>query len=206
MNKTLTFWFGILGVVFFIIPSVLGGFQFEDYSHIQQYISETYAVNTPYEIYLRLFGFIPSGIFIMLFIFSAIKLVPKNKWSKLGLIGFAFLYGFGNILVSIFPCDVGCNKEMIDPSISQIIHTISGALTYTLVPFCLIIIGFAARAWRSGKNMVVVSILFGIMTFILSLLISSNPTGNYIGLYQRGIEGLILLWISTFAFYIKKQN
>ena len=29
MNKKETFWFGILGVLFLIVPSVLGGFHFE---------------------------------------------------------------------------------------------------------------------------------------------------------------------------------
>lgn len=206
MNKTVTFRFGLLGVIFFVIPSILGGFQFENYSHIQQYISETYAVNAPYGIYLRVFGFIPSGIFIMLFSFSALKLLPKNKLLKLGLLGFAFLYGFGNILVGIFPCDIGCNKELIDPSLSQIIHTLSGGLTYTLVPFCLILIGLAARTWKDGKNIFVLSVVCGIITFIFSLFISGNPTGYYIGLFQRVIEGSVLIWITTFAFYIKNKT
>ncbi|MCX7549882.1 DUF998 domain-containing protein [Xanthomarina sp. F2636L] len=205
MNKTITFWLGILGVLFFVIPSVLGGFQFENYSHIQQYISESYAINAPYGIYLRIFGFIPSGIFIILFSLSALKVLPKSNLLNLGLIGFAFLYGFGNILVSVFPCDVGCNKELIDPSFSQLIHTFSGALTYTFVPLSLILIGFAARSWKQGKNIMLFSFFCGIITFMFSLFISSNPTGHYIGLFQRIIEGSILIWIITFAFYIKKQ-
>ncbi|MCX7547735.1 DUF998 domain-containing protein [Xanthomarina sp. F1114] len=206
MNKTVTFGFGILGVLFFIIASILGGFQFDNYSHIQQYISETYAINAPYGIYLRVFGFIPSGIFIILFSFSALKLLPENKLLKLGLVGFAFLYGLGNILVSIFPCDIGCNKELINPSVSQIIHTISGGITYTLVPFCLILIGWAARTWTDGKNIMLLSFICGIISFIFSLLISGNPTGYYIGLFQRIIEGSVLIWITTFAFYIKNQH
>ncbi|MEO8934667.1 MAG: DUF998 domain-containing protein [Xanthomarina sp.] len=204
MNKNNTFWLGILGVLFFIIPSILGGFQFENYSHIQQYISESYAVNAPYGIYIRLFGFIPSGIFIMLFSFSTLKCLPKDKLLHIGLKGFAFLYGFGNVLVGIFPCDVGCNKEMIDPSFSQLIHTLSGALTYTFVPICLLFIGFSAKAWTHGKTMMFLSIICGIITLGFGFLLSSNPLGEYLGLYQRIIEGSILLWITTFAFYIKK--
>ncbi|MFL0354370.1 DUF998 domain-containing protein [Xanthomarina sp. GH4-25] len=206
MNKIVTFWFGILGVIFFVVPSILGGFQFENYSHIQQFISETYAIDTPYGIYLRFFGFIPSGIFIILFSMSALSILPNSRLLKLGLIGFAFLYGFGNILVSIFPCDTGCNKELIDPSISQLIHTFSGAITYTLVPFCLFLIGLSAIKWKHGKYMVVLSLICGMSAFLLSMLLSSNPTGYYIGLIQRGIEISILLWLTALAFYIKKLN
>ncbi|HLV39711.1 DUF998 domain-containing protein [Xanthomarina sp.] len=206
MNKKVTFWFGILGVLFFIVPSILGGFQFENYSHIHQYISESYAVDSPYGIYIRVFGFIPSGILIILFSLSAIKFLPKSKWTQLGLVGFAWLYGFGTILVSIFPCDIGCNKELIDPSFSQLIHTLVGGITYTFVPFCLILIGFAAKTWKEGKSIMILSLLCGIIAMILTLLLSSNPIGQYLGLYQRIIEGSILLWILTFAFYIKKQN
>jgi hypothetical protein len=204
MNKTFTFWFGILGVLFFIIPSAIGGFQFENYSHIKQFISETYAIDAPYGIYLRLFGFIPSGIFIILFSFSALKILPKSNLLKIGLIGFAFLYGFGTILVSIFPCDAGCNKELINPSLSQIIHTFSGALTYTFVPFCLFLIGISAKKWKDGMHMVILSVLCGAVAFLLSMLLSNNPTGPYIGLIQRIVEISVLLWITVFVFYIKK--
>ena len=62
MNKTITFWLGILGALFFITPSVLGGLQFENYSHISQFISESYAFGTPYGVYMRFFGFIPSSV------------------------------------------------------------------------------------------------------------------------------------------------
>jgi|SRR5690554_252880 len=206
MNKKVIFWFGILGAIFFIVPSILGGFQFENYSHIHQYISETYAFNTPYGIYLRVFGFIPSGFFIILFSLYSIKFLPKNKLTTLGLIGFALLYGFGTILVSIFPCDMGCNKELIDPSFSQLIHTIVGGITYAFVPFCLILIGVVSRSWSQGKHVTLVSLVCGIVALIFTLILSSNPTGPYLGLYQRIIEASNLTWMLTLAFYIKKTK
>jgi hypothetical protein len=62
MSNTAVFWTGILGVTFFGVASVLGGFQLENYDPISQYISETYAVDTPYGKALRFFAYIPSGI------------------------------------------------------------------------------------------------------------------------------------------------
>ena len=203
MNKTTTFWFGIFGALLFIIPSILGGFQFENYSHIQQFISEGYAVDTPYGIYIRIFGYIPSGILITLFSFSALKLLPKSNLLNLSLIGFAVFYGIGTIIVGIFPCDSGCNEQLINPTISQIIHNITGAFTYLIVPISLILIGIAAKKWQNKKFISTLSLICGVIALIFSFLLFSNPTGNYIGLFQRIIEGSILFWLVNFAFYLK---
>ena len=203
MNKTITFWLGIFGALLFIVPSILGGFQFENYSHIQQFISESYAIGTPYGMHIRLLGYIPSGILITIFSFSALKILPKSNLAKIGLIGFAVFYGLATIIVGIFPCDSGCNKELINPTISQIIHNISGALTYLIVPICLILIGVTAKKWQNSKSFSTLSIICGIIALVFSFLLSSNPTGNYIGLFQRVTEGSILFWLINFAFYIK---
>ncbi|MBK7683108.1 MAG: hypothetical protein IPJ26_11885 [Bacteroidetes bacterium] len=75
-----TFRYGILGATFFIVTTVLAGLQFENYSHCSQLISESYAIDSPYGIYLRLFGFIPSGLFIFLFSIHASKIFTSlNK-------------------------------------------------------------------------------------------------------------------------------
>lgn len=206
MNKTTTFWLGIIGAILFIIPSVLGGFQFENYSHISQFISESYAFGTPYGVYMRFLGYVPSGILILLFAFSAWKLLPKSSLLKIGLIGFGIFYGIGTIIVGVFPCDTGCNKEFINPSVSQIIHNFSGALTYLFVPACLILIGISSRKWSNGKSISTISVFCGIMAFVFSMLLSSNPTGNYIGLFQRITEGFILFWLINIAFYIKNSD
>jgi len=46
-------WFGLLGVLFFISATILGGWQFPSYSHISQLISESYAIGTLYGHQLR---------------------------------------------------------------------------------------------------------------------------------------------------------
>ena len=206
MNKTITFWLGILGALFFITPSVLGGLQFENYSHISQFISESYAFGTPYGIYMRFFGFIPSGILITVFSFSCWKLLPKSSVLKMGLFGFGVFYGIGTIMVGLFPCDEGCNKELINPSASQLIHNLFGGLTYLIVPACLILIGFSSRKWSGSTSFSTLSIICGTIALMFSMLLLSDPDGNYIGLFQRITEGSILFWLINFAFYIKNYN
>lgn len=205
MNRNTLFWLAISGTILFVISTILGGFLLEGYNHLQQFISESYAIDTHYGLYLRFFGYLPSGILFLLFSIYALKHIQKSYLINIGLIGFGVFYGFGTILVSIFPCDIGCNKEMINPSVSQFIHNFVGAITYIFVPVCLLLIGISARKWHSGNIISIISIICGLIAIFFTFQLSSNPWSDFIGLYQRIIEGSILFWLTTFALYIKNQ-
>ncbi len=206
MNTNKIFWLGILGAVFLIITTILSGLLFPNYNHVEQFISESYAIGTQNGIYLRVFGFIPSGIFITLFAFFAIRILPKSKLTTIGLLGFGIFYGIGTIMVSIFPCDAGCNKEFIDTSLSQHIHNLFGAFIYLITPVCLILIGVKAKDWINGKTISTISILCGSIAVLFVMILMSSLEGNYIGLYQRIIEASILFWMVNLAFYIKNYK
>ncbi len=203
--KNITFLLGILGVLLFVITTIIGGFLFPDYSHIKQLISESYAIDTEHGISLRTFGFFPSGLLLTLFGVFAIRVLPKSTISTLGFLGFTIFYGLGTVVVSLFPCDVGCNKALINPSISQVIHNLSGALTYLIVPVSIILIGIKARSWSQGNSISLVSLFCGILALSM-LLFVNNLESIYIGVYQRIIEASILFWVVSCAFYIKKYN
>ena len=206
MNSIKASWFGFLAVLFFATATILSGLQFSNYSHISNLISESYAIGTPYGVQLRFFAFMPSGIFITAFAFFAIKSLPKSKLTQIGYLGVGIFYGIGTILVSFFPCDKGCNNEMIDPSISQLIHNLSGMLTYMIVPICLIIIGVAAIKWKAAKFVTFSGIVFGLIAMLFVGILSVNLQSNYVGLYQRIIEGSILLFILICSFYFRRLN
>ncbi|MGB5819033.1 MAG: DUF998 domain-containing protein [Saonia sp.] len=206
MTRTVVFWSGMLGVLLFIITAVLGGLQFEAYSHIHQFISESYATGTPYGPYLRYVGYVPSGIFLALFAFLAPKVVPRSKLTRIGFWGVGIFYGLGTIIVSVFPCDKGCNPDLIDPSISQLIHNLTAVLIYMVVPLCLIMIGIKAKEWPNGKIAALITLLSGLISACFVFVLFSDPKGNYIGLYQRIIESAILFWIVYCSFYMRKNQ
>jgi DNA-binding transcriptional regulator of glucitol operon len=203
MKGNKAFWFGIIGVILFIIATILGGLQFSDYSHISQLISESYAIGTPYGLQLRYYGFIPSGIFIAIFAFLAIKAMPRSKSTQIGFLGIGIFYGLGTVLVSLFPCDKGCDKELVDPSLSQLIHNLTGLLTYTIVPISLVMLGIAARKWENGKYLSLFGMLCGLIAIIFVGLLSSDLQSKLAGLYQRIAEGSVLVWILACSFYLK---
>ena len=203
MSNKLLFFIGILGVTFFGVASFLGGFQFEDYDPISQYISETMAVDMPYGKSLRFFGYIPSGILLTIFAFVGFKKFPKSNLTKFGFWGLGIFYGIATIVVGIFPCDKGCNKEFIDPSISQIIHNLTGLLTYIFVPISIIIIGVGLRKSKNYQGLSKIGIISGLICIVLVGLLS-DPSTNYAGLFQRIIEGIFIIWIIACSIYIKR--
>jgi hypothetical protein len=204
MSNKLLFYIGILGVSFFGLTSFLGGFQFEDYDPISQYISETMALGTPYGKTLRFFGYIPSGILLTIFGFGAYKKFPKSNLVKIGFWGIGIFYGIAAIVVGIFPCDIGCNKELVDPSISQTIHNMTGLLTYLFVPISIISIGIGLRKSKKHQGLSRMGIISGIICIVLVGLLT-DPLTNYAGLFQRILEGIFIIWIIACSIYIKND-
>ena len=103
---------GFIGISLLLFTIVFGGLLIENYDFKNQFISESYAIDTEYGFFLRLFGYIPSGIIITLFYFLGEKYLEPNLIVKIGLYGIGLFYGLGTTVTGIFPCDTGCNKEL----------------------------------------------------------------------------------------------
>ena len=202
-NKTVSN-LGFIGVSLLIFTLIFGGLLIKNYDITNQFISESYAIDTKYGVFLRLLGYIPSGIIIALFCFLGEKYLDSKLAVKIGFYGIGIFYGLGTTVTGIFPCDSGCNKELLNLSSSQIIHNIAALLMYLFVPFFIILIGLAVRKtkiWFSIK-----SILLGLISSILVYLFGLNLLVEYAGLYQRAIEIIFALWTILCAYEIKKHN
>jgi len=206
MNNKITFLIGILGVSLFVVSSILGGFLIENYNISSQYISESYAIDTEYGKILRIFGYIPSGVLITLFCFLGVRYFQISKLLKVGFYGIGIFYGLATVIVGIFPCDSGCNKALIDPSSSQLIHNFVGSLTYLLVPVFMILIGLGLKKTPNNNTFSLLSIVFGAISLLLVYILVSNSNSEYIGLYQRIIESIFVIWIIFCAIVIKNKK
>ena len=204
MNNKFVSAFGFIGVSLLLFTFILGGLLIENYDITSQFISESYAVDTKYGLYLRVFGYIPSGIMISLFYFLGVKYLQPNILVKIGFYGIGLFYGLGTIIAAIFPCDSGCNKEMLNPSFAQIIHNLSALIMYLFVPFFIISIGLAIKKTRHLFS--IQSIILGLFSLILIYLFGSNLTSEFIGFFQRAIEAIFILWTILCANEIKKTN
>ncbi len=205
MKHKITFLIGIVGVSLFVISTILGGLLIENYSVMSQYISESYAIDTEYGKILRIIGYIPSGFLIALFCFLAVRYFQSSKQLKIGFYGIGVFYGLATIVIAIFPCDSGCNKELIDPSSSQLIHNFVGSLTYLFVPIFMILIGSGLKK-TSNKWFSLQSILLGALSILFVYMLVANPNSKFIGIYQRMVEMLFVMWIIFCALAIKKST
>ena len=206
MNNKLTFLIGIVGASLFIISSVLGGLLIDNYSIISQYISESYAIDTEYGMVLRTFGYIPSGIFIAIFCFTGVRFFAPTKLLNIGFYGIGLFYGLATVVVGMFPCDSGCNKDFIDPSTSQLIHNFMGLLTYLFVPVLIILIGLELKKMQKNTVFPLQSIVLGVISFLFVSVLFLNSNSKYIGLYQRIIELVFILWVVFCAIAIKNEK
>tara|TARA_R110000787_G_scaffold277170_1_gene386349 strand:- start:7768 stop:8430 length:663 start_codon:yes stop_codon:yes gene_type:complete len=204
-NKIL-FIVGIIGVILFVFSTIIGGFLIENYSIKSQYISETYAIDTEYGTMLRVFGFIPSGILITTFSLLVIKNFQPSKLTEIGFYGLGLFYGISTVITGIFPCDNSCNKEFIDPSISQVIHNIAGAFTYLFVPICILLIGIGLKRFSAYNRLSALAITYGVLSMLFVFLFLSDSNSEYTGIYQRIIESVFLIWIVTCAIAIKDKT
>jgi len=206
MNNKLTFLIGIVGASLFIISSILGGLLIDNYSIISQYISESYAIDTEYGMVLRTFGYIPSGIFIAVFCFTGVRFFASTKLLNIGFYGIGLFYGLATVVVGMFPCDSGCNKDFIDPSTSQLIHNFMGVLTYLFVPVLIILIGLELKKIQKNTVFSLQSIVLGVISFLFVCVLFFNSNSKYIGLYQRIIELVFILWVVFCAIAIKNEK
>lgn len=197
--KHIIFWSGIGGVFLFIAATVIGGLLLEGYSHQGQLISESYALDTKYGPLLRWGAIIPSGILISVFAYLSPMVLPKNPLLKIGFWGIGLFYGLATIMTGIFPCDAGCNPDLVNASTSQIIHNFLGGLTYLTVPWCILIVGLGTK-----NDIRICSLICGILAMTLVWLLLGNLNSTYVGLYQRMLEGSILVWIGYVSMFIKK--
>ena len=124
---------------------------------------------------------------------------------KIGFYGIGIFYGLATTVVAIFPCDSGCNKELIEPSTSQLIHNLIGSLTYLFVPILIILIGLGLKK-SLYKVFSSLSIGLGVIGILFVYILVSNANSEFIGLYQRVIELVFVLWIIFCAIAIKNQR
>lgn len=186
---------GIIGIGLFIITIVVGGFTYNGYNHFSQLISEMYAKNTKFGIYLRLFGFFPSGLLIAWFTHFVCKRVKiiynPNSLISIGILGMGVFYGLFTALSSVFVCNIDCKGT----GISQSIHNILGAITYLLTPICIFLI---AIGLRKNKNIKRYSIFFWFtsLSSMVSVIIFLNfHNRQFEGIIQRITEAFFLITI-----------
>lgn len=196
--------FGIIGCIIFIVTTIIGGYLYPNYSHISNLISEAYAVDATYNYQLRYFGYVPSAIFTGIFMIYFNANTPKSSLKTFACFSILISYSVATIICAIFNCDAGCNPEFINPSLSQIIHNLSGFITYVVMPFAMLLIGLEFKKFGDLDFYKKCLVLF-VISFVFFCVLMNNHKSDYIGLIQRVIETTFILWFIFARNALKKS-
>lgn len=188
---------GLLGALWVVGLTIVGGAVTPGYDHTTQFISELGAKGAPHAAEVNLLGFLPAGIFMTLFAVLAWVALPKSFASAIGFIGIV-LFALGYGAAAFFSCDAGCSME--NPSREQVLHTTFGLAGYVTAPLALFALSRAATRWPGAGFLSALGIVSAVGAaggFIAML----APDTGYTGLAQRVLEGSVLIWVSVCATY-----
>ncbi|MEO5721565.1 MAG: DUF998 domain-containing protein [Chthoniobacterales bacterium] len=192
---------GIAGPLAVVALTLLGGAFFPQYNHASQFISELGSADAPHGRLVSLAGFLPAGIFCSVFAFAAWRALPRSWAATLGLLGL-FLFALGYLVAAFFPCEGDCRSAL--PGFSQAIHNFFGLAGYLTAPFTLWTLGVAARGWTRARLLSALGFVAG-CTALLGLLFLS-PDFRYVGVAQRLLEGSVLFWMASCAWYLRRTR
>ena len=199
MNKNaLLIFLPVLASLWFLITVIWGGSIYGNYSHISQFISELGATGSPISVYVNYFGFIPTQLFILIFIFlSAIK-IPKTKPNIIGLI-LLCVYTLSLTVAAIFPCDFECRPQTA--TISHKIHILSAIPAYLSGAFAILILSLGLKEWAVSKTFKNIGLVLAAV--ILICFVNLDDSSKSVGLVQRLLEASIFFWLILFAIHVK---
>ncbi len=190
----------LLSFIWLFITVLLGGLTYPNYSHSSQFISELGATGAPYSALVNYLGFIPTEIFILLFVLLANSILPKSRLLILGMTSIA-LYAIALVIAAVFPCDLGCRPD--EASISHNLHMSFGMIAYLFSIIGIIVLAIESKKWPNSKLVQHSGWILGIMAFIL--LLGFDPESEFVGLIQRLTEITIYTWFLILAVYLNKH-
>lgn len=189
-----------LSLIWLFATVLLGGMTYPSYNHSSQFISELAATGAPYGDFVNYLGFIPTEIFILIFVALVFSALPKTKLMILGVSSIA-IYAVVLMIAAFFPCDFECRPTQ--PSLSHILHMILGMHAYLFAIIGIILLTIDSKAWPNSKVVRVSGWCLGGMAFIL--LLNFDPELEIVGLIQRTTEISIYSWYLILAFYLCKN-
>ena len=171
------------------------------YSHTSQLISELGASGAPFEWPVRLAGFMPSGVLLLGFCFSAYTKLPRSNSTALALAGLG-LFATGYLVAAAFPCDFGCRPT--NPSTSQLVHNAGGLAGYLVAPASLFALARSARSWPAAGALIVAGYVAAGLALLAVLTLSPNLATA--GLSQRLLEASVLVWAVLCGSYLVRRS
>ena len=188
---------GIVAPVLLLCAVLIAGSLHTDYSHVSQAISELGAQGAPYNIILNFGGLVPSGILTFLFSLAMFRHIKGGLelYISCGLVALA---GLGRLFAGIFPCDPGCLPILTS---SGKLHAIFGGIALLTGSVAPLMMAVGLRLQYS-KVLFYLSLVLGIVTIIVFIVLASRLWMPYFGEIQRVLIISTYTWIIAVAISI----
>jgi hypothetical protein len=191
---------GIFSSVFYVAINIFVPWGFEGYDQTSYTVSELSAIGSPTRAL-----WVPLAIvyilFFALFGWGVLRSVKNNH--KLRMVGLLIL---AYCVVNVYWPPM--HPRGMQPTLTDTLHI---AWSFFAVCFMMLMMGFAAAAFgkRFGIYTIVTMILLVIFGFLTSLEAPNIPKDlptPWIGLWERVMIGLFLLWVVMLAVTLLRKN
>lgn len=204
MLKKFLLYSGMIIPVWLFVGVTIAGSMNPAYSHINQAMSELGAKGSITHIISPLINNFPLGI---LFIAFGLCIITTLRNSKLAICSgvMVLAHGIGSIFAGFFSCDAGCQPA--SPSISQIIHNISGFIMFlslTIAGWLWVYLGKK----QLGSTFVSWFSFFCMVVALGAALMlpQAVESGHYFGLYQRVNYGVSVIWLAALSYFLSQHQ
>jgi len=181
--------FAFIAPAVIILSVLICGFFYSDYSHLSQLISELGESKNPYGLIMNIFGFMIFGISIILFSLAIYKTFPKKKLILIARILLS-ITGIFIVLLGFFPIDT-----------STVMHNISALIAFSSAMFCQLIMGAVSFSRDTEDVYYRMSMIVGLISVIVYVLIMVGNEWIYKGLIQRLFVLNFCIWLIISGIY-----
>jgi len=201
---------GLVGPLLWAAAIFLAGELRPGFDHISQYISELGDRGSSTESFMRFGGFVASGFMIVCYAVAfqptVARLTDRPRLAMLVAVLVA-LDGIGRIGAGIFPCEPGCAAPEI---LSQRLHGLSATIAFLSLAAAALLGTPLFRRDMRLQTLSPFSLASGCAGLIfLALMLASEVTHAYTGLYERFASGVLTLWVFVTAWWlltVRREN
>ena len=195
---------GILSSVLYVFANIICTIQYEGYSSISQTVSELSAIGAPTRA-LWVSMMIPFSLLVIAFASGLIYAGTSNK--PLRIAGTLFL--IDALIGFLWP--PMHQREVLAAGGGTWTDTLHVAFTFIHIPLIMTAIGFGAAAFGKYFRLysimtLVILIIAGVFTGMQSPNVQKNLSTPSIGVWERIIIGVYMLWIAVLAILLLRNH
>ena len=194
---------GIASPAVYAFTVFLGGVLWQDYSHVNQAISELTATGAPFRLTLNIL-FTISLILAVIFAVNALRFVRQfNKKVLTAGMGALLTVTTLSLLWAFFPMD----PHGAEPTTAGIIHLVLAGIVSPLTIISPVLVWVGFRKIADFQGYAVYSLLSAILIFVTGILtvFSAQSGATFFGVYERLTIGSYQQWMagSALFFYLR---